>query len=94
MRKAAKPKEKIQQDAGLSTHWTARQIFARLPHWAVSIALEHRGKIVAGVVFDVAKDEMFVAEKGSGAWMNDARIRVSDRRYMRIVSMPRASFFG
>ncbi len=54
-----------------------------LPHWAVSIALEHRSKIVAGVVFDVAKDEMFVAEKGTGAWMNDARIRVSDRRYMR-----------
>ena len=54
-----------------------------LPHWAVSIALEHRGKIVAGVVYDVAKDEMFVAEKGGGAWMNDARIRVSDRRNMR-----------
>tara|TARA_B100001057_G_scaffold256344_1_gene256549 strand:- start:287 stop:1075 length:789 start_codon:yes stop_codon:yes gene_type:complete len=54
-----------------------------LPHWAVSIALEHRGKIAAGVVFDVAKDEMFVAEKGCGAWMNDARIRVSDRRNMR-----------
>ena len=54
-----------------------------LPHWAVSIALEHRGKIVAGVVYDVAKDEMFVAEKGGGAWMNDARIRVSDRSNMR-----------
>ena len=54
-----------------------------LPHWAVSIALEHRGKIVAGVVYDVAKDEMFMAEKGGGAWMNDARIRVSDRSNMR-----------
>lgn len=54
-----------------------------LPHWAVSIALEHRGKMVAGVVYDVAKDEMFVAEKGGGAWMNDARIRVSDRSNMR-----------
>ncbi|MCJ7871767.1 inositol monophosphatase family protein [Marinovum sp. 2_MG-2023] len=53
-----------------------------LPHWAVSIALEHKGQIVAAVVFDAAKDEMFFAEKGSGAWMNDTRIRVSDRKRM------------
>jgi len=50
-----------------------------LPHWAVSIGLEHKGDIVAGVVYDPAKDEMFFAEKGQGAWMNDARLRVSDR---------------
>lgn len=53
-----------------------------LPHWAVSIALEHKGQIVSAVVFDPAKDEMFVAEKGGGAWMNDTRVRVSDRRSM------------
>ena len=53
-----------------------------LPHWAVSIALEHKGQIVAGVVFDASKDELFVAEKGKGAWMNDRRIRVSDRHRM------------
>ncbi len=53
-----------------------------LPHWAVSIALEHKGKIVAGVVYDPAKDEMFFAEKGSGAWMNDQRLRVSQRSRM------------
>jgi myo-inositol-1(or 4)-monophosphatase len=45
-----------------------------LPHWAVSI--------VAGVVFDPAKDEMFVAEKGQGAWMNESRLRVSGRTKM------------
>ncbi len=50
-----------------------------LPHWAVSIALEFKGEIVAGVVFDPAKDEMFVAEKGQGAWMNESRLRVSGR---------------
>jgi len=50
-----------------------------MPHWAVSIALEHKGEIVAGVVFDAAKDEMFVAEKGAGAWMNETRLRVSGR---------------
>jgi myo-inositol-1(or 4)-monophosphatase len=53
-----------------------------MPHWAVSIALEHKGEIVAGVVYDAAKDEMFVAEKGQGAWLNDARLRVSGRRAM------------
>ncbi|EPX79660.1 inositol monophosphatase family protein [Salipiger mucosus] len=54
-----------------------------LPHWAVSIALEHKGEIVAGVVFDPAKDEMFYAEKGAGAWLNDSRrLRVSGRTRM------------
>ncbi|WP_145103992.1 inositol monophosphatase family protein [Cereibacter sediminicola] len=53
-----------------------------LPHWAVSIALEHKGEIVAGVIFDAAKDEMFWAEKGAGAWMNESRLRVSGRRHM------------
>jgi len=53
-----------------------------LPHWAVSIALEHKGEIVAGVIFDPAKDEMFVAEKGTGAWMNETRLRVSGRNRM------------
>ncbi|MFQ8432471.1 inositol monophosphatase family protein [Amaricoccus sp. W119] len=51
-----------------------------IPHWAVSIGLEHKGEIVAGVVYDPAKDEMFVAEKGAGAYLNDRRIRVSGRR--------------
>lgn len=53
-----------------------------LPHWAVSIALEHKGDIVAAVVFDAAKDEMFIAEKGGGAFMNDTRLRVSGRGRM------------
>ncbi|WP_299769014.1 inositol monophosphatase family protein [uncultured Tateyamaria sp.] len=53
-----------------------------LPHWAVSIALEHKGQVVAGVVYDAAKDEMFFAEKGGGAFMNDTRLRVSGRRQL------------
>ncbi len=54
-----------------------------MPHWAVSVALEHKGEIVAGVVFDAAKDEMFYAEKGAGAWLNDSqRLRVSGRSRM------------
>ncbi|AXI55604.1 Inositol-1-monophosphatase (plasmid) [Pseudoseohaeicola sp. NH-UV-7] len=53
-----------------------------LPHWAVSIALEHKSQIVAGVVYDASKDELFFAEKGAGAWMNETRLRVSGRSRM------------
>ncbi|MEM7719647.1 MAG: inositol monophosphatase family protein [Pseudomonadota bacterium] len=53
-----------------------------LPHWAVSIALEHKGELVAAVIFDPAKDELFSAEKGQGAWLNASRLRVSDRSKM------------
>ena len=54
-----------------------------MPHWAVSIALEHKGEIVSAVVYDPAKDEMFWAEKGAGCWLNDnRRLRVSGRRMM------------
>ena len=50
-----------------------------LPHFAISIALEERGEIIAGVVYDPIKDEMFWAEKGAGAYLNDRRLRVSGR---------------
>ncbi|MBI1415954.1 MAG: inositol monophosphatase [Limimaricola sp.] len=53
-----------------------------LPHWAVSIALEHKGQPVAGVIYDPVKDEMFYAEKGEGAWLNESRLRVSGRTRM------------
>ncbi len=52
-----------------------------LPHWCVSIALEQKGEIVAAVIFDPVKSELFRAEKGGGAWMNDKRIRVSGRTH-------------
>ena len=48
----------------------------------MSIALEHKGQIIAGVVHDPIKNEMFVAEKGTGAWMNETRLRVSGRSRM------------
>jgi myo-inositol-1(or 4)-monophosphatase len=53
-----------------------------LPHWAISIALERKGEIVAGVVYDPVKDELYAAEKGGGAFVNDRRLRVSGRRDM------------
>ncbi len=50
-----------------------------LPHFAISIALEEQGELLAGVVYDPAKDDMFYAEKGAGAFHNDRRMRVSSR---------------
>jgi myo-inositol-1(or 4)-monophosphatase len=51
-----------------------------VPHWSVSIALEKDKEIMAGVVYDPIKDEMFWAEKGMGAYMNSRRMQVSGRR--------------
>lgn len=53
-----------------------------LPHFAISIALEQKGEIVAGLVYDPAKDETFWAEKGQGAFCNDRRMRVSGRKQL------------
>ncbi len=50
-----------------------------IPHFAVSIALERNGAIVAGLVFNPANDDLFVAERGKGAFLNDRRIRVAAR---------------
>jgi myo-inositol-1(or 4)-monophosphatase len=51
-----------------------------IPHFAVSIGLERGGAIVAGVVYNPANDELFVAERGKGAFLNDKRIRVAARQ--------------
>jgi len=50
------------------------------PHFAVSLALERQGQIVAGGVFNPATDELYSAEKGAGAFLNDRRLRVAARR--------------
>ena len=49
------------------------------PHFCISVALEREKELVAGVVYDVIKDELFWAEKGQGAYLNDKRLRVSGR---------------
>ncbi len=50
-----------------------------IPHFAISIGLEHDGEIISGIIYDPIKDEMFVAEKGNGAYVNNKRMRVSSR---------------
>jgi myo-inositol-1(or 4)-monophosphatase len=49
-----------------------------VPHFAVSVALETSGRVSHGVVFDPVKQETFAAERGRGAWLNGARLRVAD----------------
>ena len=59
-----------------------------IPHWCISVGIEKRvsdtaGEIMAGVVYNPASDELFWAEKGRGAFLNDKRLRVSGRREMQ-----------
>ncbi len=51
-----------------------------IPHFAISIALEREGALVAGVVYNPITDDVFWAETGKGAWRNDYRLKVSGRK--------------
>lgn len=56
-----------------------------MPHWAISVALERRlpdgsSELTAGVIYNPASSEMFWAERGSGAFVNERRLRVANRR--------------
>ena len=54
-----------------------------VPHFAISIGLEKNEEIICGIVFDPIKDEMFVAEKGNGSFLNNQRMRVSSRSKLK-----------
>src|SRR5262249_16675004 len=51
-----------------------------IPHFCISIALDREGTVVAGLVYNPANDELFTAERGKGAFLNEQRIRVAARR--------------
>lgn len=51
-----------------------------IPHFAISIALQIKGRIEAGVVYDPMREEMFTASRGQGAFLNSRRMRVSGRK--------------
>ena len=51
-----------------------------IPQFAISIALEREGQLVSGLVFNPVTDELYVAEKGHGAYLNDKRLRVAARK--------------
>ncbi len=50
-----------------------------VPHWAISIAAEREGEVLAGLIYNPITDEMYWAEKGLGAYGNNQRLRVSAR---------------
>lgn len=50
-----------------------------IPHWAISIGLEYKGEMIAGLIHDPVKDDLFHAEKGKGAFSKRRRLRVSNR---------------
>ena len=54
-----------------------------IPHFAISIGLEKDREIICGIIYDPIKDEMFVAEKGNGSYLNNQRIRVSSRSKLK-----------
>ena len=51
-----------------------------IPHFAISIALKSNDEIISGLIYDPIKDEMFYAEKNSGAFFNNKRIKVSNKK--------------
>jgi myo-inositol-1(or 4)-monophosphatase len=53
-----------------------------IPHFAISIALERQGRLHAAVVFNPITDELFTAERGGGAFVNDRRLRVAARNQL------------
>ena len=53
-----------------------------IPHWAITVALEHKKEIIAGIIYDPVKDELYHADKGSGAFLNNRRLRISPRDNM------------
>ena len=66
-----------------------------IPHFAISIGLEREGVLVAGVVYNPVRDELFWAEKGAGSYLNDRRLRVAARNDMRDALIATGTpFFG
>jgi myo-inositol-1(or 4)-monophosphatase len=53
-----------------------------IPHFAISIALQREGVLIAGLIYNPANDELYTAERGKGAFLNDQRLRVAARRQM------------
>ncbi len=54
-----------------------------IPQFAISVAYEEKNEIICGIIFDPIKDEMFFAEKGAGAFLNNSRIRVSNKKELK-----------
>ena len=56
-----------------------------IPHFAISIALQSENEIISGLIFDPIKNELFFAEKNNGAFLNNQRIKVSNKKIYKVV---------
>ncbi len=54
-----------------------------IPQFAISVGYEEKGEIICGVIFNPIMNEMFIAEKGNGAYLNNSRIRVSKKKKLK-----------
>ena len=68
----------IKKNKDVNNTWIIDPIHG-IPHFAISIALKSNNEIISGLIFDPIKDEMFYAEKNNGAFLNNQRIRVSNK---------------
>ena len=57
-------------------------LFRSIPQFAISIALRREDTVIAGVIYNPANDELYIAERGKGAFLNDQRLRVAARRQL------------
>jgi myo-inositol-1(or 4)-monophosphatase len=53
-----------------------------IPHFAISIGLVRDGVVIAGLIYNPANDDLYMAEKGGGAFLNDTRLRVAGRKQL------------
>ena len=53
-----------------------------IPHFAISIGLAREGVIIAGLIYNPANDDLYIAERGKGAFLNDTRLRVAGRKQL------------
>ncbi len=84
----------LAEESGTSTHSNEESVWIidpidgttnfihGIPHYAVSIAYQYRGKIEHGVIYDPIRDELFSASRGRGAKLNNTRLRVSKSEYL------------
>ena len=66
-----------------SDRWDNELFLNGIPQFAISIGYEEKGEIICGVIFNPIINEMFIAEKGNGAYLNNSRIRVSNKNKIK-----------
>lgn len=95
---ALKPRSRFDQNGGY--RWIidpldgTTNFWHGIPHFAISVALEHYSEIIAGLVYDPIANDLYWAEKGSGAFLNKQRIRVAGRKDLASALVATGSVFG